>query len=80
MSAPRDCPTNDHLTGHQMASEQVGGAAAGDQEDGVVIVTCQELQAFCVRCLQKVGAVTEHARAMAELIVAADHRAITAMD
>ncbi|PVD29460.1 hypothetical protein C0Q70_08711 [Pomacea canaliculata] len=57
-----------------MASEQVGGAAAGDQEDGVVMVTCQELQAFCVRCLQKVGAVTDHAQAMAELIVAADYR------
>ncbi|PVD29455.1 hypothetical protein C0Q70_08706 [Pomacea canaliculata] len=54
--------------------EELAKQKTDDDDDSDVIVPREDVHAFCMRCLQKVGAVTEHAEAMAELIVAADYR------
>ncbi|XP_025085002.1 uncharacterized protein LOC112558645 [Pomacea canaliculata] len=54
--------------------EQLAKQTTVVDDDSDVIVPREEVHAFCMRCLEKVGAVTEHAEAMAELIVAADYR------
>ncbi|PVD29457.1 hypothetical protein C0Q70_08708 [Pomacea canaliculata] len=54
--------------------EQLAKQTTVVDDNSDVIVPRDEVHAFCMRCLQKVGAVTEHAEAMAELIVAADYR------
>ncbi|KAK7109475.1 hypothetical protein V1264_013509 [Littorina saxatilis] len=39
-----------------------------------ITIAREEIRAFCVRCLEKAGATTSHACAMADLLVAADYR------
>lgn len=51
---------------------QTASDAAAEAEK--VIVAREELHAFCVRSMEKVGAATSHACALADLLVAADYR------
>ena len=43
-------------------------------EDKQHIVPTEELRAFVVRCMTAVGVVKDHAKDLAELLVAADYR------
>lgn len=46
----------------------------GDVPGDVIIVTRDEIHSFCVRSLEKLGAVTSHACVLADLLVSADYR------
>lgn len=48
-------------------------AATSAQPDGIVVPK-EEMQAFIVRCMRKVGTDDAHAEALAEVLVAGDYR------
>ncbi|XP_070210571.1 uncharacterized oxidoreductase YjmC-like isoform X2 [Littorina saxatilis] len=57
-----------------MADSTSPSKQGGSDNSDNIIIARDELHAFCVRCLEKVGAAPSHACALADLLVAADYR------
>ncbi|KAK7508680.1 hypothetical protein BaRGS_00000246 [Batillaria attramentaria] len=57
-----------------MAGKAEGLSSAASGDASLIVIPREELHAFVVRSLEKVGAKTSHARDLADLLVAADYR------
>ena len=69
--ADSQCQSQTKTQASQDGADATPAAAAATEK---VVVAREELHAFCVRSMVKVGAAPSHACALADLLVAADYR------